>query len=198
MPMSKLSPISCEEFYFKRIAATAAGPADYREFFELLWQSHGEFAFKMAFSWLNNLEDARDVCQDAFLRAMEFLQKNPGRIPLKVNFRAWLRAIIRHLVYDRFRRVLTQGRPQGDEALEVVPVELSPEDRLATTEELIALTRCISRLGDDARTLIQLRDLEGLSEREVAARLNITTNNVGVALHRARKSLRECVGPQVR
>ena len=82
--------MSCEEFYFKRIALVEASAQDYREFFELLWRAHGEVLYKHAYSRLRNFEDARDVCQDAFVKAMQFIQDNPGRIPLKVNFGGWL------------------------------------------------------------------------------------------------------------
>ena len=185
--------MTCEEFYLKKIAPVEASPSDYREFFDLLWRVHSERIFKYAHSWLGNVEDARDVCQDAFLRAMRYIQKHPGRIPLKVNFGAWLTVITRHLVFDRFRDPLVRSGRVSRGTVEVVAAEQSPEERAITKELLAILRKCIAALTERARTILTLRDLRGISEKEVAAKLKSKPNAISVALHRARKALRECV-----
>ena len=184
---------SCEEFYFKRIALVEASAQDYREFFELLWRAHGEVLYKHAYSRLRNFEDARDVCQDAFVKAMQFIQDNPGRIPLKVNFGGWLRVIVRNLINDRFRKELIRPARMSAETAASRPVEQPPESRLVTSEDLAILHKCLDSLTEQARTIVLLRDKDGMSQKEIAAKLGSNPNAVCVALHRARKSLRECV-----
>jgi len=191
--MLKEPDTTCEEFYFTRIAALEASPEDYRDFFERLWRANGETVFKYAYSRLGDLEDARDVCQDTFVRAMQFIQKNPGRIPPKVNFRAWLRVIVRNLVNDRFRKVLVRPHRASESLLETLPVEQPPEERMVTADALAILRKCIESLTERARMLIILRDIEGLSEKDIAAKAQSNPNAVSVSLHRARKTLRECV-----
>ena len=185
--------MTCKEFYFQHIVPVEASPDDYRRFFEMLWQAHGEVVFQHACARLGNQEDARDVCQDAFVRAMQYVQKNPGRIPLKVNFRAWLRAIARNLILDRFRRVMVRPGRSSSELLETAPVEQPPEERLVRSEDLAILRKCLDSLTERARTILTLRDLEGKSEKVVAGEIGSNPNAVCVALHRARKVLRECV-----
>jgi RNA polymerase sigma factor (sigma-70 family) len=188
-----MADLTCEEFYFQRIALAEASPDDYREFFSLLWHANGQSVFQHAYSRLGNVEDARDVCQDAFLKAMVFLQKNPGRIPTKVNFRAWLRAIACNLINDRFRRALLKPAALPKEVLETLPVEQPPEARLTTADDLAAMKKCLDSLSPQAQAILRLREVEGKSEKEVAAAVHSNPNAVCVALHRARKSLRECI-----
>ena len=51
----------------------------------------------------------------------------------------------------------------------------------------------LKSLNERARTMVVLRDLDGVSEKDIAARFNMDRNALYVALHRARKTLRECV-----
>lgn len=191
--MAENRDTTCEKFYFARIAPVEATADDYREFFDLLWRTHGETVFKFAYIRLRKVEDARDVCQDAFVRAMQFIQENPGRVPLKVNFRGWLRVIVRNIINDRFRRVLCRSEPISSDASDHAPVEELPEDRMILAEDLAILRRCIEELTERARKIVFLRDIEGLSEKSIAKQVGSNPNAVSVALHRARKSLRECV-----
>lgn len=184
---------TCEEYYFRKIAPRRASAGDYREFFKLLWLQHGQIILKYAYSRLGKYEDARDICQDAFVRAMVFIQSNPGRILPRVNFRAWLRVIVRNLICDRFRRV--QVRP--DEIPREVgsaPEDHPPEESLITAEDLAILRKCLESLTERARTIVVLADMEGIGHRNIAEKLESNPNAVNVALHRARKTLRECVG----
>ena len=184
---------TCEQFYFERIAPVEATVEDYREFFELLWKAHGEIIFKFACARLANHEDARDVCQDTFVHAMRYLQRNPDRVPLQVNFRAWLRVIARHLIVDRFRKVMVRPEEVASAIVEDAPVEQPPEARAIADEDLAILRKCLEELTERARTIVLLREAEGMSGKDVAARLNSSPNAVCVALHRALKALRECV-----
>lgn len=184
--------LTCEQFYAKNIASMAADPDNYREFFQMLWQANGETVFKIAYCYLGSEEDARDICQEAFVRAMGYLQKGglAGREP---NFRAWLRTITRNLVFDRFRRQQKAPVRLGEEALQVIPVDQPPDRRMITSEDLERLTQCMDRLTGRSRELFLLREVDGLSEKEIASRLATTANSVCVSLHRARKVLRHCV-----
>ena len=191
--MSDLPELSCEEFYFRNIAPIEASPQDYREFFGLLWRAHGEVIYKHAYARLGDFEDARDVCQDAFVRAMQYIQKHSDRIPVKVNFRGWLRLIVRHLIIDRFRRMMVRPEHVCSRVVETAPVVDEPEADLIRADDVAVLRKCLAALTENARTLVTMCDLEGLSQKAAAEKVGSTPNAVGVALHRARKALRECV-----
>lgn len=185
--------IDLEQFFFDTIASAQAAPQDYRTFFEALWREHGERVFGYAFSRLRNEADARDICQSTFVNAMEFVQRNPQRVPLRVNFRGWLRVIARNLINDRFRRVLVRPAHVSTEAVGEISVHQPPEDRAVTAEDLAILSRCLDELTERSRSIVLLREVEGQSEKRIAEKLGSTANAVCVALHRARKALRECV-----
>jgi RNA polymerase sigma-70 factor (ECF subfamily) len=191
--MDQTPGVTCEEFFRERIASVEATAEDYREFFDLFWRTHSEGVFTLAYSLLRNYEDARDVCQDTFLRAIRYIQQNPGSVPLKTNFRGWLCVIARHLVIDRFRKILVRPHETSLESIEQPPAAQSPQDRAILSEDLKILQECLEKLTERARMTVYLREIKGLSEKVIAEKLNSNPNAVCVALHRARKALRECV-----
>ena len=116
------------------------------------------------------------MVQDTFVRAMEYLQKSPDRVPLKVNFRAWLRAIARNLTYDRFRRIMVAPRRSGEEALDLVPVESSPEERAILAEDLATLRKCIDSLAGHASKVFRMKEVDELGPEQICAQLGMTSN----------------------
>jgi len=190
-------------FFEERILGGEPSPEDYRRLVELLWQAYSESVFLHAHAKLSNTEDARDVCQDAFVRVLQWLQTHRGEMPQKVNFPAWLRRITRNLIIDRFRRpalVAPWPEPrQGTDPDAVPHTEFpdqraqQPADQAALQEELDALRKCIEDLKSTRRKMITLRDLDGVSYADIAHQLGVPTGTVCGTLHRARKQLRECV-----
>lgn len=190
-------------FFEERIVGAEPSLDDYRKLVELLWEAYGESVFLYCYAKLGNVEDARDVCQDAFVQAMQWLQENPGRMPPKVNFPAWLRRIARNLVIDRFRHpALERQWPKARDASEDEEARYAdwpdmriadPAEQVSREEEIEALRRCMEILPEPRRKVVILRDIEGHSYDRIAAEAAMPVNTVGVTLHRARKELRECV-----
>ncbi|MBN1509263.1 MAG: RNA polymerase sigma factor [Sedimentisphaerales bacterium] len=190
-------------FFRDRILGAAPSKEDYRRFTELLWEACSRDVFLFARARLTNHEDARDVCQDTFLRAIEWLAENPDQVPASVNFPAWLRRIARNLIIDRFRRPalvrelpdLAQGEGENERRLDDWPEPLTcdPSDRITEQERLDALRKCLDALSERKRQVIVLRDLNGLSYDTIASRTAIPRSTVGVTLHRVRRELRDCI-----
>ena len=65
--------------------------------------------------------------------------------------------------------------------------------RAIIAEDLAILRKCLESLTERARTIVVLADMEGIGHRKIAEKLGSNPNAVNVALHRARKTLRECV-----
>jgi RNA polymerase sigma-70 factor (ECF subfamily) len=138
---------------------------------------------------------AEDVVQETFLTAYRKRKDyRPGEA-----FGAWLRGIARNLV----RRHLEQ-RTRGpvvllsDEAWSVLDaraaaLELAHVTPGFETERISALRRCVEKLTDRARSLIEGRYGQGLSVPDLAARLHLAPASVPVVLHRARSALNECL-----
>ena len=194
--------IDPKEYFEQNIIDSKPSPENYRRLMQLLWESYSQSIFLFAYGKLEDREEARDICQDAFFQAMEWLVKNPGQVPTKVNFPAWLRRIARNIIIDRFRRPAlirprsyTHGRTTDDEQLYSDWPEIStcgPLDNIIKEEKIDALRECIDALPNRRKQVVILRDIEGLSYSIIAKKVAMPKSTVGVTLHRVRKELREC------
>lgn len=184
-------------FFQEHMAGGRSDPADVRTLLRMLWDNYGRRVFLHAAAKLRNTEDARDVCQDVFVRAAKWLQDNPGQMPAKVNFPAWLLRTARNLIIDRFRRPALEVQWA---ATDTSPETHWPDDKAAdpaeqtdTREQIEALRQCIETLPDRRRKILKLRHIEGMACSAVATELGVSAGTVSVILHRARNQLRECV-----
>jgi RNA polymerase sigma-70 factor (ECF subfamily) len=164
------------------VARTLAGEA---RAFEELVRRHLKSAHAVALGVLGNPADAEDVCQDAFLAALEKLEecRDPER------FAAWLLRIVRNRALNfRERRSLREGEP-----LERVAVAAAGDDpgREAERSELRErLLAALAGLPDSQREVVLLHDLEGWRHRDIAEMLGTTEGAVRVRLLQARRRLR--------
>lgn len=188
-----------ETFFRERIQRKATAQ-DYRRFIELLWNCYSQEVFLYAHAKLRNLEDARDICQDTFLKAIQWLQRREEQVPATVNFPAWLRRIARNLIIDRFRRPALidawsqmEHDPYGDGGDWTEQGAWGPVEQASHREQLDMLYHCINRLPEVSRRILMMCDLDGDSYEAIARQVHMPRNTVGVVLHRARKQLRDCV-----
>ena len=148
---------------------------------------HLDAAFNYA-RWLTkNDVDAEDVVQDAYVRALRFFSSLRGD-----DARAWLLTIVRNTWYGRFPR-----RPEGT-AMAVVadpdannrPDEsLDPEALVIQRQTVEAVRYALESLPADFREVLVLRELEGLSYKEIATVVGIPIGTVMSRLARARERL---------
>ncbi|HKI03427.1 MAG TPA: sigma-70 family RNA polymerase sigma factor [Thermoanaerobaculia bacterium] len=166
-----------------RLVARALG-GDARAFEELV-RRHLKSAHAVALGVLGNPADAEDVCQDAFLTALQKLEecRDPKR------FAAWLMRIVRNQALNfRERRSLRQGEP-----LERVAEAAGGDDpgREAERSELRdRLLTALAVLPETQREVVLLHDLEGWRHREIADLLGTSEGAVRVRLLEARRRLR--------
>lgn len=156
--------------------------------FEALVRRHYGVAFAVALSVLGNRMDAEDVCQDAFIAAVESLDqlRDPKR------FASWLMQIVRNRArnYRDYRRVRSAVR------LEAVSAA-SDEDasRAAQRSELAdRLEAALAELTPIQRDVVLLHDMEGWKHREIAEALDISEGMSRQHLFNARRALRRRLG----
>ncbi len=135
-------------------------------------------------------EEADDVSQDAFLRAFHRLASFKGEAP----FRAWLLQITHNAAIN----TATRRRPVPvDSTLELAhdrdppDSERRPVESLERREREQRLQLKLGALRESYRSLVVLRDLEGLSYQEIAQLLEMPVGSVKGRLHRARGELIE-------
>jgi RNA polymerase sigma-70 factor (ECF subfamily) len=149
---------------------------------------HLDAAYNLA-RWLtHNAHDAEDVVQEAYLRAYQFFDSFHGG-----DGRAWLLRIVRNTCSTW----LEKNRPRGptttfDEDRHSAGVTAEgPDAPLLAGEERDLLRQALAELPDEFREAIVLRELEGMSYREIAAVTGVPIGTVMSRLARARERLQK-------
>src|SRR6202035_5655221 len=163
-----------------------------RERFEQTVLPHWDAAYNLA-RWLTrNDQDAQDVTQKACLRAFRFFDGYQGG-----NMRAWLLTIVRNTCYTW----LHQNRAPGSDEVfdeEIHSAEISsganPEIQVLANADKETLRRALEKLPDIFREVLVLREIEGMSYKEIADVASVSIGTVMSRLARARTRLRQSVG----
>ena len=150
--------------------------------FEQLVERHRDVVLRVAARIVGE-DEAEDVAQDAFLRAYHRLARWRGEAP----FRAWLLYITHNSAVDAVAARRVEAVPM-DGTTEEVPdaPERTPAARLETAERLRRLDTKLKGLSPPHRTVLVLRDVEGLSYDEIATVADMPLGSVKARLHRAR------------
>lgn len=173
-------------------ALERARAGDASAYTTLICAHRGE-ALRLARSVTRSTADAEDAVQEATLKAWRAM---PG-FRAGASFRPWLMAIVANEARDRVRENSRRGQlaARAAEAERVsaggVGDEQSPDRLLIVAEEAAHVREAVSFLPDRDREAIELRYREGLSEDEMAARLNCAPGTVKSRLARARARLRD-------
>ena len=154
--------------------------------FERALRPHLAAAYNLA-RWLTRTEsDAEDVLQDAALRAFRFFGRSPPDNP-----RAWFLRIVRNCCYDLHgRRGRAPGEATLDEEAEVVSLREGPDAQLLRLADGEALRQAMERLAPEYREAFLLREVEGLSYKDIAEVSGAPIGTVMSRLSRARVQLR--------
>ncbi|HMC09600.1 MAG TPA: sigma-70 family RNA polymerase sigma factor, partial [Actinomycetota bacterium] len=134
--------------------------------------------------------DAEDLTQEVFARALGALPRFNG----EYQFGAWLLQIARNVCIDEARRQVR--RPQPTDPVDLVELETSdslPDHVWESVSSEIAVAtvhRALAKLPKRQRTVLVLRELEGMSYADIAVALRISTRAVEISLSRARKRMR--------
>jgi RNA polymerase sigma factor (sigma-70 family) len=131
-----------------------------------------------------------DFRQEIYVRIYESAAKERPTTP-----KAFLFATARNLLADRVRRerIVSIDYTQDLDALNVLIDEISPEQRLSARQELRRLAAGFDELSDDCRNVIWLRRVEGLSQKETAARLGMLESTLASHVCRGMKVLMKTV-----
>jgi RNA polymerase sigma-70 factor, ECF subfamily len=152
--------------------------------FEQAVLPHLDAAYNLA-RWLTRNEaDAQDVVQEAYLRAFKFFGGFHGG-----NSRAWLLTIVRNTSYTWLQQNRTH-EPAAEFDEEIHSVEGgNPETKLLERADRELLKQALEELPDEFREVVIMRELEGLSYKEIAGIIDIPLGTVMSRLARARKRL---------
>jgi len=148
--------------------------------------------YALAYRVIGKEEDARDVCQDAFLRAYRALPAFKGQS----KFSSWLYRIALNLCRDwirRQRRTPVSQLPEDTDATELAseagPIE-SIEDLVARRELSTIVEEAMSELSEDQRTAIILKEYHGMTFQEIAEMQGCPLSTVKTRLYQGLSQLR--------
>jgi RNA polymerase sigma-70 factor (ECF subfamily) len=172
---------------------TSAQQGDRRSFEELV-ERHKHKAYHIAFDFARDREEAKDLSQEAFLKAFTNLKNFDGRS----SFYTWFYRILVNLCLDYKRRQKRRPTDEFDETVEhqVEPsheprMPMSPDQRVFAGEFSRKVGVALDALPAKQRTAFILKNHQGLSIKEIAEMMQTAEGTVKVHLHRAVTSLRQ-------
>ena len=170
----------------------AAKDGDRPAFDELVRATYAE-AYTLAYRLTGNEEDARDVVQEAYLRAFKGLKRFRG----DSQFSTWLYRITANCASTQLSRRARHRHEDLDDEAQLPDLEPAhdPEARADAADDRARVSAALQELPDGLRAVVVLRDIYDLPHEAIANELGITEAAAKVRLHRARRKLRERLFP---
>jgi RNA polymerase sigma-70 factor (ECF subfamily) len=176
----------------ERNTGEPASPLDLDE----IVKAHSAFVYNVAYRMMGNHVDAEDVVQDAFLSAFRSRDKFKGASQVTTwLYRITVNAALMRL-RKRSRKVEVPTDPTEMTRAHDAPDHRATPDQALLSQELAQrLQASIARLPPDLRAAVVLRDVQGLTNEEAAAILELTVTALKTRLHRGRVAVRDLLAP---
>ncbi len=171
--------------------------------FEELFEAYEQKIFNLVYRLVGNYEDAADLTSDTFVRALRGYDRFRG----DAHPYTWLYRIAVNLCKNYFRQQQHRSRvhsfsldaplegEEGTTSREIEDEGQEPQRKVEARELEGRVQQCLEQLRPDFKTLIVLRDVQGLSYREIGEILGCPEKAVKSRLFRARTRLRELLDP---
>jgi len=181
---------SSEEAPFDENLAVKKAQDGDKTAFRLLVEKYQQRIFYTVLDILKNQEDARDLTQETFVKAYMSLNQFKG----EASFYTWIYRIAFNMSIDFKRKYARRG---GDH-LEIEErhtydspqsVDNDPNESLLRKQQGNKITEALNSLSEDHRTVMILREVDGLSYEEIADALSVSRGTVMSRLHYARKHM---------
>ena len=156
-----------------------------------LFQSFEAELLGMMYHILGNIEDARDACQEAFVRCWNHLDS----LHEIQNLRGWVFRIAYNISLDIRKSAWRKRRqPLGEDEANLPAVEQHPDSKMLQTEELNQIRKAIQTLEQDEKEVFLLRQNGEMSFEQVAQTLEIPVGTAKTRMRRAVMKLHEILG----
>ena len=171
-----------------------AKSGDYQAF-DLLVLKYQSRLISTAFKFVKDVQISEDIVQDSFIKAFKALES----FREDSSFYTWIYRITvntskNFLVSKKRKSELLNSDLSEEASYEIEPVETySPEDLLQATQLKKVITETIDQLGEDTRTALTLRELDGLSYEQIADVVNCPVGTVRSRIFRGREVIDEAI-----
>jgi RNA polymerase sigma-70 factor (ECF subfamily) len=163
-------------------------------YFEVLVRRYMEKAFRIALDFTHDTEEAKDLSQDAFLRAFSRIKQFDGRS----SFYTWFYRLTVNLCLDHTRRkgrvIWERLEREADgvaESIDLMDDSAPPDEQAMAGETIRRVDETLDAMPKKQRTAFLLRNHQGLSITDIAKVMKTTEGTVRVYLHRAVAALRQ-------
>ena len=154
--------------------------------FEKLVLPHLDAAYRLARLLVKRHEDAQDVVQDAYVKALKGFERFRGE-----NARAWILMIVRNTAYSWLKKHANEANiVPFDPAIHSTGPD-KPRAEFSDEERIRQLHEALGRLPTESREILALREIEGWSYEQLALALKVPLGTVMSRLSRARQRLRQ-------
>ena len=161
-------------------------PKDFEHFIEKAVEQHESALIGYARTFVYDLDRARDVVQDTFIR---LCQQDPEKV--RDSLKGWLFTVCRNRCLDVLRKdkriePLDELRWQ-----KVAGSETAPDEQVEKDEQVAHVMRYMDRLAKNQKEVILLKFQQGMSYAEIRDVTGLTEGNIGFLIHTGLKMLRE-------
>ena len=153
---------------------------------DALVRQHADLVYRVCLRVTRTTDDAADAAQDALVKVWKGIEgvDEPKR-------RAWCARVARNAALDLLRRRSVRPAPGRIEPVSEPECAAPLPDRDAEASDLrVELARAVGTLDEPYRSILVLREVEGLAYDDIAAAVDLPLNTMKVYLHRARKRVR--------
>ena len=156
--------------------------------FEQLVIRHQELVFSLAYKLTGNREMANDVAQESFIRAWKAIEKFRG----DSTFSTWIYRITVNTAWTLRKKAKKHNTLNIDDTYEPIVIDEKKDPELiAINSDLSSvLVSALGKLPLEQRIIVELKNIEGRSHKEIAGYLDISVTAAKVRLHRAHQKLR--------
>ncbi|MBF4694841.1 RNA polymerase sigma factor [Fusibacter ferrireducens] len=170
------------------------------ESFEQLIKKYNRYAYNIAYRMMGNEEDAKDMSQEALIKAY----KNIKKFKMESSFSTWLYRIVINTCKDELRKrketaySLDETFGEDNRLKHEISDEKSDPILVYEKAELKAnIESALNRLSDDGKSVVVLKDILGYSYDEIGEILQIPIGTVRSRLNRSRIALKEILRVQI-
>lgn len=169
---------------------------------------YGDQLYRYALARIRDPHLAEDLVQETLLAALQARGGFEGRASVKT----WLVAILKNKIVDHLRKVFREQPVSGEEDAEAAldalfnarghwkadpgDWRLDPGAVLEQKQFMQILDACLAKMPERLAHAFMLREMDGLSPKEICKVMNISPSNSWVILYRARMRLRDCISRQ--
>ena len=156
--------------------------------FEELVKRHQDLVFSLSFKLTGNRELANDVAQESFIRAWKAIEKFRG----DSTFGTWIYRITVKTAWTLRKKAKKHNSLNIEDTQEPVVIDEKKDPELvAINSDLsVVLRKALNQIPLEQRIIVELKNIEGRSHKEIADYLDISVTAAKVRLHRAHQKLR--------